>query len=193
MDRSDPSRSDQHRTDPPDPTAPGLLGLAERGSLPDALVRLGIRRLCAQRLREERAGGLQAQYERHRQRIEQLRDSPVAIHTDAANRQHYELPARFFFDCLGARLKYSCCYYPRGDETLDQAEEAMLALYAQRAELADGQYILELGCGWGSLTLWMAERYPNAQIVAVSNSRPQREHIQAQCAQRGLHNVLVLT
>ncbi len=188
VDHSDPSRST-----PPESAAPGLLGLAERGSLPDAIVRLGIRRLCAQRLREERAGGVQAQYERHRQRIEELRESPVAIHTDAANRQHYELPAQFFLDCLGARLKYSCCYYPHGDETLDQAEEAMLELYAQRAELADGQYILELGCGWGSLTLWMAERYPNAQIVAVSNSRQQREHIQAQCAQRGLRNVLVLT
>lgn len=176
-----------------DRAAPGLLGLAERAVLPDALIRLGIRRLCERRLDEERAGGLQAQFERNRLRTAQLRESPVAIHTDAANRQHYELPARFFHDCLGARLKYSCCYYPRGDETLDEAEEAMLALYAQRAGLADGQCILELGCGWGSLTLWMAERYPNAQIVAVSNSRPQREHIQAQCFQRGLRNVLVLT
>ena len=184
---------DRSSPEPAERAASGLLGLAERAMLPDALVRFGIRRLCAQRLREERAGGLQAQYERHRLRIEQLRESPVAIHTDAANRQHYELPARFFADCLGARLKYSCCYYPRGDESLDQAEEAMLALYAQRAGLADGQDILELGCGWGSLTLWMAERYPNARILAVSNSQPQRDYILKRCLERGIANVWVLT
>ncbi|MFM2289690.1 MAG: hypothetical protein RL684_2833, partial [Pseudomonadota bacterium] len=154
-----------------DRPAPGLLGLAERGLLPDSLLRAGIRRLCAQRLREEQAGGLAAQQARFAERIAQLRHSPLALHTDAANTQHYEVPAAFFERCLGPRLKYSACYYPRGDETLAQAEEAMLALYGERAELADGQRILELGCGWGSLTLWMAERYPNARITAVSNSR----------------------
>ena len=106
--------------------APGLLGMAERGRIPDALLRQGIRRLCAQRLREEQAGGLDAQAERYARRIEMLRHSPVAIHTDAANAQHYELPPAFFELCLGKRLKYSSCYYPRGDESLDQAEEAML-------------------------------------------------------------------
>lgn len=178
---------------PQDRPGPGLIGLAERGLLPDALLRLGIRRQCGARLQAECVGGLQAQAERFRHRIEQLRDSPVAIHTDAANAQHYELPPAFFRLCLGKRLKYSGAYYPRGDETLDQAENAMLALYGERAELADGQRILELGCGWGSLTLWMAERYPNARITAVSNSRPQREHILAQCRERGLGNVEVLT
>ena len=178
---------------PSDQAAPGLLGLAERGWIPDALLRLGIRRLCAARLQEERAGGVSAQAERHARRIEALRHSPVAIHADAANRQHYELPPAFFELCLGPRLKYSGCYYPRGDETLEQAEEAMLALYGQRAELADGQRILELGCGWGSLTLWMAARYPAAQITAVSNSQAQRLHIEAVCQARGLANVRVLT
>jgi len=178
---------------PHDHAAPGLIGLAERGLVPDALLRLGIRRLCAQRLREERAGGLDAQAARFQQLIDELRRSPVAIHTDAANAQHYELPPAFFEHCLGLRLKYSGAYYPRGDETLDQAEDAMLALYGQRAELVDGLEILELGCGWGSLTLWMAERYPASRITAVSNSRPQREHIQAQCARRGLSNVRVIT
>jgi cyclopropane-fatty-acyl-phospholipid synthase len=173
--------------------ASGLLGLAERGQLPDALLRQGIRRVCAQRLREELAGGLDQQAARFAGRIELLRRSPVAIHTDAANAQHYELPPAFFEQCLGKRLKYSGCYYPRGDETLEQAEQAMLALYDERAELADGQSILELGCGWGSLTLWMAERYPKARVTAVSNSRPQREHIEAQCRQRGLANVRVIT
>jgi len=173
--------------------APGLLGMAERGHLPDALLRQGIRRLCAQRLREEQAGGLDAQSARYAERIAMLRHSPVAIHTDQANAQHYELPPAFFELCLGKRLKYSCGYYARGDESLDQAEEAMLRLYGERAELADGQAILELGCGWGSLTLWMAERYPAARITAVSNSSLQRDHIQAQCRKRGLSNVRVVT
>jgi len=173
--------------------AGGILGIAERGLLPDALVRLGIRRLCGQRLRGESEGGQEGQAVRFAQRIDMLRQSPVAIHTDAANAQHYELPPAFFEQCLGKRLKYSGCYYPRGDETLDQAEEAMLAVYGRRAELADGQSILELGCGWGALTLWMAERYPNAGIVAVSNSQPQRKHIEEQCRQRGLTNVRVIT
>ncbi|HIV71842.1 MAG TPA: cyclopropane-fatty-acyl-phospholipid synthase family protein [Candidatus Aquabacterium excrementipullorum] len=176
-----------------DRPAPGLLGLAERGLVPDALLRLGIRRLCAQRLHDETAGGAEQQAERFRQRIAELRQSPIAIHTDAANTQHYELPPDFFKLCLGARLKYSSAYYPTGLETLDQAENAMLALYGERAELANGQNILELGCGWGSLTLWMAEQYPDAWITAVSNSRPQREHIEAQCRERGLHNVRVIT
>ena len=176
-----------------DRPADGLLGWAERGLLPDALLRLGIRRLCAQRLREESAGGLDAQAMRTQQRIEMLRASPVAIHTDAANAQHYELPPEFFRHCLGKRLKYSGCYYPRGDESLDQAEEAMLALYGERAQLADGQDILELGCGWGSLTLWMAERFPDARITAVSNSAPQREYIIEQCRQRALSNIRVIT
>jgi cyclopropane-fatty-acyl-phospholipid synthase len=178
---------------PHDRPAPGLLGWAERGWLPDVLLRAGIRRLCAKRLREETAGGLDAQAARMQQMIDALRASPVAVHTDAANAQHYELPAAFFDACLGRRLKYSGCYYPTGRETLDEAEEAMLALYGERAGLADGQDILELGCGWGSLTLWMAERYPNARITAVSNSNGQREHIEARCRERGLGNVRVLT
>ena len=176
-----------------DRPAPGLLGVAERGWIPDTLLRHGIRRQCAQRLMQESEGGTEAQAMRFSQRIRQLHDSPVAIHTDAANAQHYELPPAFFRLCLGKRLKYSCAYYPKGDETLDQAEDKMLALYGQRAELANGQRILELGCGWGSLTLWMAERYPDAAITAVSNSRPQREHILEQCRLRGLSNVEVIT
>lgn len=171
----------------------GLTRLAELGLIPDRLLRLGIRRLCAQRLREEGAGGAEATWQRFRAQLDQLRQSPLAIHTDAANRQHYELPPRFFELCLGKRLKYSSCYYPIGNETLDEAEEKMLSLYGERAELVDGQQILELGCGWGSLTLWMAERYPTSHITAVSNSRPQREHIEARCRERGLHNVRVIT
>ena len=136
----------------------GILGWAERGLLPDSLLRLGIRALCKRRLSAELRGGVEEQAGRFQAGIESLRRSPIAIHTDAANAQHYELPPAFFQACLGKRLKYSCAYFDRGDESLDQAEDAMLALYAERAELRDGQAILELGCGWGSLTLWMAER-----------------------------------
>lgn len=178
---------------PLDRPADGPLGLAERGLLHDAVVRAGIRRLCAQRLQEEYAGGASAQSERLHQRMQRLRQGVLALHTDAANRQHYELPPAFFQHCLGRRLKYSSCFYPTGAESLDRAEEAMLALYGERAGLADGQDILELGCGWGSLTLWMAERYPNARITAVSNSHSQRAFIQARCAERGLDNVDVIT
>lgn len=170
-----------------------LIDLCERGLLPDALTRLGIRRLSAQRLRDEGADDLEAADQRFRRLLEELRRSPIAIETAAANEQHYEVPTRFFELCLGKRLKYSSCYYANGDEDLDTAEEAMLALYGERAELADGQRILELGCGWGSLTLWMAQRYPNARITGVSNSRTQREHILAQAARRGLGNVEIIT
>lgn len=176
-----------------DTAAPGLIGMAERGLVPDAALRLGIRRLCAQRLAEETEGSMEAQSARFDMLLQSLRTSPVAIHTDAANTQHYELPPEFFALCLGRRFKYSSCYYPTGNETLDEAEDAMLALYGARAELADGQDILELGCGWGSLTLWMAAQFPGARITAVSNSRPQREHIEAQCRARGLGNVRVIT
>ncbi len=172
------------------PREPGLLGLAERGWIPDGLLRLGIRRLCAQRLREESAGDVEA---RQRALLDELRQSPLAIHTDAANEQHYELPPDFFRLCLGPRLKYSSCYFPNGDESLEDGENAMLALYGERAELVDGQDILELGCGWGSLTLWMAERYPGSRITAVSNSAPQRRFIEGRCRELGLDNVRVIT
>ena len=117
----------------------------------------------------------------------------IAEHTAAANEQHYELPAEFFEICLGGRLKYSCCLYPTADTTLDQAEEAALQETCVHAALADGQRVLELGCGWGSLSLWMAERYPNSAITAVSNSHGQRRHIEAQARARGLTNLTVIT
>jgi cyclopropane-fatty-acyl-phospholipid synthase len=170
-----------------------LIELCERGLVPDTLTRFGIRRLCAQRLQEEGAGRPELAQRRQRQLQRELQASPIAIETDAANAQHYELPTRFFQLCLGARLKYSSCYYATGSETLDQAEEAMLALYGERARLADDQRILELGCGWGSLTLWMAQRYPGAHITAVSNSATQRAHIEGACAARGWTHEQVLT
>jgi cyclopropane-fatty-acyl-phospholipid synthase len=117
----------------------------------------------------------------------------IAEHTAAANAQHYELPPEFFEICLGARLKYSCCLYPTAETTLNEAEEAALADTCAHAGLADGQRVLELGCGWGSLSLWMAERYPNSTITAVSNSHGQRGHIEAQARSRGLTNLKVIT
>lgn len=175
------------------PVEGGLTGLCERGLLPDWLIRAGIRRLCAQRLAEEGAGDASVAWSRFQRCLDDLRNSPVAIHTDAANAQHYELPPKFFELCLGKRLKYSSCYFPSGGETLDEAEEAMLALYGERAQLADGQDVLELGCGWGSLTLWMAQNYPRSRITAVSNSKPQREFILARCRELRLSNVEVIT
>lgn len=170
-----------------------LIDLCERGLVPDFLTRYGIRKLCEQRLRDEHDGDLDRADARFRTLLSELRSSPIAIETAAANEQHYEVPTRFFELSLGKRLKYSGCYYPDGNETLDEAEEKMLALYGERAELKDGMRILELGCGWGSLTLWMAERFPNSRITGVSNSRTQREHILAQAAVRGLANVEIIT
>jgi cyclopropane-fatty-acyl-phospholipid synthase len=167
-----------------------VIDLCERGYLPDVLARFGMRRLMAQRLAEESAGDPAA---RHEQFVRELRASPIAIHTQDANAQHYEVPAEFFRLHLGPRLKYSCCLYTDADRTLAQAEEAMLELYAERAQLADGQRILDLGCGWGSLSLWLAQRYPKSQVVGLSNSGGQREFIEARAKERGLTNLRILT
>jgi cyclopropane-fatty-acyl-phospholipid synthase len=165
----------------------------EKNLLPDPVLRLGIRGLLRRRLRMEGRGGLEATHDRFMHFLESLKAGPIAIHTAEANDQHYELPPEFFLRVLGRNLKYSSGYWAEGTRTLDQAEDAMLALTAQRAGLQDGQRILELGCGWGSLTLWMAERYPGARVTAVSNSAHQREYILARARDRGLGNVQVLT
>ncbi len=170
-----------------------VIRACERGWLPDALVRLGRRPLIHQRLRDEHAGDIARRTQAFDALLADLRASPIAIDTQAANAQHYELPGAFFEAHLGPCLKYSCGYYPRGDETLAQAELAMLDLYAERAQLADGQRVLDLGCGWGSLALWIAERYPASRVVALSNSHGQRAFIEAQAAARGLDNLLVVT
>lgn len=161
--------------------------LLERDLLPDALIRVGIRRLLAQRLREESAVYERAAY------VADLKTRPIAEDTRAANEQHYEVPTEFYQLCLGRRLKYSSCLYPTGRETLDEAEAHMLALYVERARLADGQDVLELGCGWGSLSLYLAERFPRSRITGVSNSRSQREFIEAEARRRGLANLRILT
>jgi len=169
------------------------LALVEQGRVPDWLIRWGIRALLAMRLREQQRGNGESPRQALRECIDQLRRSPIALHTDKANAQHYALPPAFFLKVLGKRLKYSGCYWPPGVTTLDAAEEAMLRLTCDRAHLQDGMDVLELGCGWGSLSLWIAEHYPYSRLLAVSNSRPQREFIEAECARRGLMNVEVVT
>ncbi|MGD8972956.1 MAG: cyclopropane-fatty-acyl-phospholipid synthase family protein, partial [Desulfobacterales bacterium] len=119
--------------------------------------------------------------------------SPIAIQPHKANEQHYEVPPAFFRHVLGQHLKYSGCYWPTGVNSLDQAEAEMLTITCQRAELTDGLRVVELGCGWGSLSLWMAQNYPASQIMAVSNSRPQREFIESKITERNLHNLKVIT
>ncbi len=169
-----------------------VMELVERGLVPDALVRWGIRRLCADKARLERDGGPTAMAARAAAVREAMRTAPIALHTREANTQHYEVPAAFFTHVLGPRMKYSSAWWD-GARTLAQAEEAMLAITAERADLVDGQRILELGCGWGSLTLWMAEHFPASRITAVSNSTSQRAFILARAAERGLTNVEVIT
>lgn len=177
----------------------GLPGLAtaldwvEQGRVPDAMIRFGIRQLVASGLRERACAGAEAGADRMRDYLAMLRSSPLAVETHAANEQHYEVPADFFALCLGRHRKYSGCFWDTGVDTLDAAEAAALTQVCQRAELADGQHVLELGCGWGSLSLWMAAHYPNSRIVAVSNSASQRRYIEQQCHARNLHNLEVRT
>lgn len=170
-----------------------LIDLCERGLIPDTLTRAGMRSLIGRRLKDEANGDGELRSRRFNQFLQELRDSPIAVETQAANTQHYEVPAEFFHRHLGPRLKYSCCLYRNGNETLAQAEEAMLQLYAERAGVRDGERLLDLGCGWGSLSLWLAEKFPRAQVVGLSNSSGQREFIEQRARERGLVNLKILT
>jgi cyclopropane-fatty-acyl-phospholipid synthase len=174
-------------------TMKNVVRLIESGLVPDALIRMGIRALNRKRLRMENPGCAEVLQERKHIFIEQLRKDPIAVHADAANRQHYELPPEFFRLILGKHRKYSCCLYTEGTESLNDAEENMLALTCERARLQDGMDILELGCGWGSLTLWMGEHYPNSRITTVSNSLLQGEFIRSEALKRGISNISVIT
>lgn len=165
----------------------------EKDVLPDALIRVGIRHLLAETLRRHDLGDPEREQAALLRHIQELKASPIAVQTRAANEQHYEVPTSFYRLCLGPRLKYSCAYWQEPDDNLSTAEDRMLALTCERAELADGQRILELGCGWGSLSLWMAEKYPGSQIVGVSNSRTQKLHIDEQAQRLGLTNLRIIT
>ncbi len=169
------------------------MSLVESGRVPDALVRAGIRRLLRRRLRAVTQVDCEAAEEANRAFRAQLGVSPVALLPDLANQQHYEVAPAFFEHVLGPRLKYSCGLWRDGVGDLAAAEEAMLALTCDRAEIADGMRVLDLGCGWGSLSLWLAEQYPRCRVLAVSNSKSQREFILGRCAGLGLDNVDVAT
>ena len=169
------------------------IGWVEQGLVPDSVVRAGIRRLCEQRLRDIRAGDAAAAARVTEDFVRAMDAADTALVPELANAQHYEVPAEFFGLALGAHRKYSSCWWPEGVARLDDAEAAALATTCRHAGLAPGQDVLELGCGWGSLTLWMAARFPTSRITAVSNSSSQRQYIQGEAARRGLRNVEVLT
>lgn len=167
--------------------------MIDRGLLPDPILRLGVRKRCDNLIREYEGHTTEERQAHLNRIISELDGSPVAVDTSTANEQHYELPPEFFQTVLGPHLKYSSCYWDETTRSLEAAEEKMLALTCERAELADGQHILELGCGWGSLSLYMARRFPRAKITAVSYSKPQRQFIMSRAAERGLTNLTVLT
>jgi cyclopropane-fatty-acyl-phospholipid synthase len=175
-------------------SGPLIYRLLEHNLFPDRLIRWNIRRRHAATLRREEA--LEAAVGREaylRAFTDRLRASPIAVETAAANEQHYEVPTKFFQTILGPRLKYSSGYWLTPVSTLAESEEAMLALSCERGRMADGLEVLELGCGWGALSLYLAERYPQSRVTAVSNSRTQKAHIDAEAARRGLTNVRVIT
>jgi cyclopropane-fatty-acyl-phospholipid synthase len=167
--------------------------LLERELMPDFLIRTGIRRICKQRLKEENTGNLEKQHEKFMDFVGQLRKSPIAVDTKAANEQHYEVPTEFFQLVLGKHLKYSSGYWKKGVDSLDRSEEDMLALTCERADLKNGQDILECGCGWGSLSLFMASKFPDSKITGVSNSRTQKQFIDGEAKKRGLRNLMIIT
>lgn len=167
--------------------------LVEKGFVPDPLIRMGIRVLNRRRLRAEDKESEESRRLALGEFVAALRASPIAVETRKANEQHYEVPSSFFRQVLGKRMKYSGCYWPDGVETLDEAEEAMLDLTCRRAQIENGMEILDLGCGWGSLSFWIAQHYPDCRVLAVSNSPTQREFIEAECAARRISTITVVT
>jgi cyclopropane-fatty-acyl-phospholipid synthase len=165
------------------------IDLAERAPLPDAALKFGVGALVenARRKLIKEPAHMEAAFARA------MVGHPIAENTDAANAQHYELPEAFFGLVLGPRRKYSSCLYNSPFTSLADAEDAALSQTCLHADLKDGQNILELGCGWGSLSLWMAETLPHAKITSVSNSQSQRAYIEGQAAARGISNLRVIT
>ena len=168
-------------------------GLLEKDVLPDFIIRYGIRRLLAQRLNDEDKGDPEVQQQHFMKLVEELKGSSIAVNTVDANVQHYEVPADFFQLVLGKHLKYSSGYWKDGVTSIDISEKDMLEITCKRAELKDGQNILELGCGWGSLSLFMAEKLPNSKVTSVSNSHSQKQFIDEQAQKRNIKNLTILT
>ena len=167
--------------------------LLEKDVLPDFIIRYGIRRLLAGRLKAENKGNPEAQQQHFMKLLAELKASPIAVNTEDANAQHYEIPADFFQLVMGKHLKYSSGYWKEGVTSIDVSENDMLEITCERAELKDGQNILELGCGWGSLSLFMAAKFPNSKITSVSNSHSQKAFIDGQAQQRGIKNLTIIT
>jgi cyclopropane-fatty-acyl-phospholipid synthase len=166
--------------------------LLSRELIPDVLIRAAIRKLLRDRLKEIQYNDIEQKEQIITRFIAQMDSSPIAVNTRDANEQHYEVPTEFYQYALGVHKKYSSCLY-LADESLDQAELNMLNLTMTRAELADGMNVLELGCGWGSLTMAMAAKFPKSKITAVSNSTTQKEFIDSECVKRNLNNVTIIT
>jgi cyclopropane-fatty-acyl-phospholipid synthase len=167
--------------------------LLEKDMVPDFLIRQGIRSLLKQRLRDENKGSAEAQQEHFMELVRELQNSPIAINTGEANEQHYEVPTKFYQYCLGKHLKYSSGYWKEGVNDIDTSERDMLELTCQRAQLQNGQQVLELGCGWGSLSLFMSAKFPKSNFTVVSNSRTQKIFIDEQARQRNITNLTVVT
>ncbi|KAI9841930.1 MAG: hypothetical protein M1837_000316 [Sclerophora amabilis] len=167
--------------------------ILDGGYLPHALIRLGIRRQLRDRINTIQSTSMETACSRKQDYVRALRTRPIAIETETANEQHYEVGTGVLAACLGPRMKYSCCLYRKGSETLAQAEIAMLETYLEKAELGDGQRILDLGCGWGSGALYFAEMLPKSQITAFSNSKTQKQYIEEQADKKGLRNLTVVT
>lgn len=165
----------------------------EQNKIPDALIRIGIRKLLKQRLLDEKKANVELQQAHLMILINELKSSPIAINTGDANEQHYEVPTEFYKYCLGKHLKYSSGYWKDGVTDINVSEYDMLELTCQRAELTDGQDVLELGCGWGSLSLFMAAKYPASNFTVVSNSRTQKIYIDEEAVKRGIKNLTVMT
>lgn len=161
--------------------------------VPEPIIRFGIRRMLAQKLREEASPSAAAEQQKIASFVQELQNMPIAVETDAANKQHYEVPTAFYQLVLGPRLKYSCALWSDETKTLEQAEIAMLDLYIERAGIANGQTILELGCGWGSLSLYLAERFPESRVTGLSNSATQKQFIDSRAKELGLTNLTILT
>jgi cyclopropane-fatty-acyl-phospholipid synthase len=164
----------------------------ETGLVPDSVIRAGIRRLLERKLKEIHADDVEKAAIIKNRFVQMMGESPIALVPHLANEQHYEVPAAFFSEVLGRHRKYSCCYWPKGVEDLESAEEASLQVTVERAGVEDGMKILDLGCGWGSLSLWIAEHFPNASVTSVSNSQSQRDYITQAAENRGLDNIEVL-
>ena len=165
----------------------------ESGLVPDSVIRKGIRRLLENKLAEIRADDIEVASRTTNDFVRMMNASPVALVPELANEQHYEVPAAFYDQVLGHHRKYSCGYWPDGVDTLDDSERAALEETVARAGIEDGMQVLDLGCGWGSVSLYIAERFPNGSVLSVSNSNSQREYIMARAAERGLKNIEVLT